>query len=584
MPSRAVALTLATVAWCSLALGLLVVALGPLSFTPIGLSISSPTRLFGLSTLLIVLAAVARGPRTLFDDLGQAPSPYGATVVFAALLLAGLLVARGSVSVGGADSAGYLAQATRWHAGAPRTPLPLEIDGLSETAWRQSGLGFRPDPSGTAIVPSYPPGLPWLQVGALWVGGESAAVRGLPLLASLSALLGAFILARPLAGPSGAAFVVLSLASSPPFLFQALQPMSDVPALAAWLIALALAMRNGRRSIVGAALAAFVAILIRPNLAPLVVPVCWQAAMTNGSRTTRLRRPAIVSVAAIVAIVIVATVQGVLYGSPLQSGYGRAEELFSLSHVATNLRLYSGWLVESIGAPALAALVGGAAWLVADGARRRELRPVILMAAMTVVLYLVYVPFDSWTYLRFVLIALALMPIGLARLMQAWPPSGPWRFPIFAVLVLLVVVPNLQRARQLGVFDVRAREYRYLAAGRFVRDHLPPRAVIVAAQHGTSAPYYSGRPVLRADLLDAAALATITTWAARERRPLAFVLDTAEVDALRARLGGDGLMALDWPPRAEIGRPIATRIWLDIDRDAYAGGAAIPTTRLATVP
>jgi hypothetical protein len=150
--------------------------------------------------------------------------------------------------------------------------------------------------------------------------------------------------------------------------------------------------------------------------------------------------------------------------------------------------------------------------------------------------------------------------------------------------VLFVAIPNLQRARQLGVFDVRAREYRYEAAGRFLHDRLPASVVIVAAQHATSASHYSGRPVLRADLLDPAAYAAISAWAAREQRPLAFVLDTAELEVLRTRLGGDGLAALDWPPRAEIGRPVTTRIWLDTDRATYRAGGTIPTARLVTAP
>jgi hypothetical protein len=60
------------------------------------------------------------------------------------------------------------------------------------------------------------------------------------------------------------------------------------------------------------------------------------------------------------------------------------------------------------------------------------------------------------------------------------------------------------------------------------------------------------------------------------------VLDSAEVAALRERLGG--LAALDWPPRAEIGRPVTTRIWLAGDRDAYRSGASIATTRIVGVP
>jgi hypothetical protein len=467
-----------------------------------------------------------------------------------------------------------------------RTPVPLEIPGLSEATWRQSGLGFRPAPSGDAIVPSYPPGLPWLQAAALRMGGEAAAVRWLPIVAAMLALVAVFFIARGHGGVIGAAVVVIAAASLPPFLFQALQPMSDVPALAAWLLALALAMRPGWWCIGGCGLATFVAILVRPNLAPLVVPVCWQAWIAAPSRTSQRQRTVIVALSAVAAIGLIALVQTTLYGSPFQSGYGRASELFSVTHIAPNAVLYPRWLLESVSRPGLAMLATGAAWLATHGIRRRNLQPALAMATMTIALYLVYVPFDSWTYLRFLLIALVLLLVGAACLLERGSHGlpVPWRFPVFCVLALFVAIPNLQRARQLGVFDVRAREYRYEAAGRFLHDRLPASVVIVAAQHATSASHYSGRPVLRADLLDPAAFATISAWAAREQRPLAFVLDTAELEVLRARLGGDGLAALDWPPRAEIGRPVTTRIWLDTDRETYRAGGTIPTARLVTVP
>ena len=150
------------------------------------------------------------------------------------------------MNVGGADSAGYLAQAARWRDGQLHVPLPLAIPGIADP-WVQSGLGLRPVAAGDATVPTYPPGLPWLEAVALRLGGEFAAVRGLPWLAAMVGLVAAWLIAVPRTGYPGAALVVTSLATLPPFLYQALQPMSDVPALAAWLLALALASRTSPR-------------------------------------------------------------------------------------------------------------------------------------------------------------------------------------------------------------------------------------------------------------------------------------------------------------------------------------------------
>ena len=40
------------------------------------------------------------------------------------------------------------------------------------------------------------------------------------------------------------------------------------------------------------------------------------------------------------------------------------------------------------------------------------------MLVAVVALYVVYIPFDSWTYLRFVLVPLALAPLGAAYVLR----------------------------------------------------------------------------------------------------------------------------------------------------------------------
>ena len=357
--------------------------------------------------------------------------------------------------------------------------------------------------------------------------------------------MAAWLIAVPRTGYPGAALVVTSLATLPPFLYQALQPMSDVPALAAWLLALALASRpfpacaGGRRPARRSARS-----LIRPNLAPLVLVVAWQAWQTAPpvpakARRLTIVRPLVVFAAALAGVAAVAAVQASLYGSPLHSGYGRASELFALRYVPENVRLYAAWLQEGVAWPARVVLVAGATCLAWCAVRQAAWRPPAAMLVAVIVLYLVYIPFDSWTYLRFVLVPLALAPLGAAYVLRALQESRltRWTFPVTMVVLLAVALPNLRLARELTVFNVRAREYRYVAAGRFVADQLPATAVIVAVQHSASAPYYSGRPVIRPDLLAPEAFGTLVAWADRERRPLVFVLDESEPATLRHRFG-----------------------------------------------
>jgi hypothetical protein len=587
------AVPLAVAAWCAFAIASVVIAVGPLSVPIIGLSISSATRLLGAAAVLAAMAFWCRGNvLTLLDDLAASPAPYVATLALVIVGLTALLATSAAVNVGGSDSAGYLAQAARWRDGQLRVPLPLAIPGIADP-WVQSGLGLRPAPAGDATVPTYPPGLPWLEAAALRLGGESAAVRVVPWLAALAGLLALWLIALPLTGYPGAALVVTMLVALPSFLYQALQPMSDVPALAAWLLALALAFRTSTSSLIGAAVATFAAVVIRPNLAPLVLVVAWQAwqapppvSPSIPARPRTRLRPAIVTAAAMAGVAAVASVQWALYGSPLQSGYGRASDLFALRYVPENVRLYSAWLREGVAWPARAALLAGVACLPWCAVREPAWRPPAAMMVGVILLYLVYIPFDSWSYLRFVLISLALAPLGAAYLLRALQESRytRWTPPVTMMVLLAVALPNLQLARELSVFTVRAREYRYQAAGRFVADQLPPTAVIVAVQHSASAPYYSGRPVIRPDLLAPDAVDALLTWADRERRPLVFVLDESEAATLRRRFGDTTVAALDWPPRAEIGRPIATRIWLASDRQIHRAGGRIRTTRITDVP
>ena len=79
--------------------------------------------------------------------------------------------------------------------------------------------------------------------------------------------------AARIAGPAAGALAAILLAASPPFLYQIVQPMSDVPASAMWAVALvAVADRRFTSSSRGAILggsATGAALLIRPNLVPV---------------------------------------------------------------------------------------------------------------------------------------------------------------------------------------------------------------------------------------------------------------------------------------------------------------------------
>ena len=109
-----------------------------------------------------------------------------------------------------------------------------------------------------------------------------------PLLGALAVWM-TFLLGRRLSdGVTGVVAAVLG--GQPDFLYQLVQPMSDV-AVVAWVTAaIVLAARPTVPSAALAGLSAGLAILTRPNLAPFVVPIVgFIAAATETGRGDRLR-------------------------------------------------------------------------------------------------------------------------------------------------------------------------------------------------------------------------------------------------------------------------------------------------------
>ena len=97
-----------------------------------------------------------------------------------------------------------------------------------------------------------------------------------------------------------------------------------------------------------------------------------------------------------------------LYGSPVRTGYGQSGNLFSLSVIPTNAARYLGWLVETHTPFPLLAF---AAPFVVAREKRKDAWLAIGLIVATCFIYFIYTPFDDWSYLRFLLPAIALMVV-----------------------------------------------------------------------------------------------------------------------------------------------------------------------------
>jgi hypothetical protein len=454
----------------------------------------------------------------------------------------------GTHAAGGADSYGYVSQATLLAEGRLTERLPPdEAFGWPNVPATLTPLGFTQGRSPEILAPIYPPGFPLLLAPFALVS-PGAVFLLVPLCAAAVVFL-AWRIGRELGEPVAGGLAALLVALSPTFLYQAVQPMSDVPVTACWLGALWLARGPRLSGAIGAGVAASLAIQVRPNLAPLALLVV-AAAGTAAAPASGRRRGLACAAATVPGVVLLGAIQFVRYGSPLASGYGPFGDLFALANVAPNLARYPRWLVETH-TPFVWFWLLAPLWIVRTAAAVKPFAWLCYAFCLAVTAaYLPYVYFQpqEWFYTRFLLPALPLMlllgcAVAIDLLRRLLPRAAV--VPVAACLAAALAVWCGLRVHALGVFELRASEQKYPAAGAFVRERLPASAIVLAMQHSGSLRYYSGRRTLRWDLLDPHALdAAVAAVRASGHEPFA-VLDRVEVAEFRSRFAGAGQGAVD---------------------------------------
>lgn len=254
----------------------------------------------------------------------------------------------GTFAAGGADSYGYVSQAELWTRGTLIARHPFGE--LTPTFGPRpfAPLGYRPGREPDTLVPTYPPGLPLTMALASLVLGPPAVYWVVPIRGALAVLL-TYRLGTHLDGQACGVGAAALVATSPVFLYQLVQPMSDVPAMAWWLAAIVLATRPTAARALAAGLAASMAILTRPNLVPLAAISAAIATVIPHRVTPAARARALGWFAAGVlpGCATVAWLNATLYGSMLRSGYGTLSDLYALENVWPNSTRYLRWLVTT---------------------------------------------------------------------------------------------------------------------------------------------------------------------------------------------------------------------------------------------
>lgn len=496
--------------------------------------------------------------------------------VAVALLLASVVAAGlrwGTFVAGGSDSYCYLYQAERWASGRLQVPEPLAL----VAPWPDAPLTFAPAghrPSPTvpgAIVPICPAGLSMAMAPLVAIGGAGAAFLVVPLFGAL--LAWATFVAGSRFGPRIGLASALATASSPIVLYQLVQPMSDVPAAALWMLAVAAVTGTRLHAPALGGLAAGAAILMRPNLFPLAIPlalfVLWRP-----ERAWRDRLRGAATFAACVApwCLAIAAIQRAFYGSALGSGYGSLEALFAIDHIGPNAVRYASWLSQ---AQTPAWVLAAAAPLLLPGALTRLFLGLFLV---NLACYLPYVVFDDWSYVRFLLPTIPLLVIlVIASVEAACRRVAPVVVrPAVTIAAIVLALLGVREARERQVFRLHALEARYERAGTFVDRRLPANAVVITSWESGSVRFYSGRKTLVWDVLDPAWLdRAIDDLRMRGFEPF-LLFERWEEPLFRERFGaGSSVGRLDWPPAAEVASQV--RVYRPADRDRYLRGIQGPT-------
>jgi hypothetical protein len=454
----------------------------------------------------------------------------------AAVWAAGAGVVFGTAIAGGADSSGYLNQARLLASGRltddfrlrGRLPLP-------DPASKIAPLGFRPTPDRQRLAPTYPPGYPLL-MAPLFHLHERIVFLVVPLSGALAVWL-TFAIARRLEEAGAGAAAALLLSVSPTFLYQIVQPMSDVPAVALWLLALYLSIVPGGTAAAAAGGAAALAILVRPNLAPLAA-IVWTLCAVSAPAAP-LRRAATAIAATVPGIVALGAAQTVRYGAPLASGYGPFRDLFAWSNVLPNLDRYPRWMFETH-TPAIALFLLAPLWAVRAPRERRTAWLLLWLFAVAVLAaYLPYVYFQSWewAYTRFLLPALPLMwlltIVPFARLLRHRRPAAAALVaaPVIVALVAFSIAVSVRRY----AFELREGERKYVLAADYVNRMLPPNALLISMQHSGSLWFYTKRPVLRWDQIDRHQLDETVVWCTSHGYAPFLVADLEELERIAER-------------------------------------------------
>lgn len=471
-------------------------------------------------------------------------------------------------AAGGADAFGYVSQAQLWAEGRliaadPLAPLANDIGAAVVP------LGYAMGANRDTLVPTYPAGLPLLMAAAQRLAGREAVYVVVPLLGGLTVWM-TYLIGLRVADARTGLVAALLVAFSPLFVFHTFEPMSDVPAMAWWTTAWAMALTSGAWSAFGAGVCVAAAVLTRPNLAPLAVVLLPVIASSAPQRN----RVLLFVAAAAIGCLTVGAFNAALYGSPFVSGYGPLDQFFSRDHLRPNLTHYTQWMLDLHSPVLLLAVFAPLA---------KPTRAVFWMSIFCVAVvlsYAFYLVFDGWPFARFLLPGLPLLfilvSITLLRVITIMPTA--WRGVALLTICTVLVPWDVNVGARLGVYAIKRAEQRYRTIGLRLGSALPPHSVALSMIESGSLRWHGKLLTVRWDLIPDDRLdATVALLESKGYRPY-ILLEDWEAPLFRQHFAqANALGRLDWPPALEYQGAGRVRVYCVADRRRFLSGEPIVT-------
>jgi hypothetical protein len=179
------------------------------------------------------------------------------------------------------------------------------------------------------------------------------------------------------------------------------------------------------------------------------------------------------------------------------SGYGSVDALYSSERIPLNLRRYVGWLIDTQ-TPLVFLWVAGPFVVRAYDIGRRFVL-LLLYPLAVVAMYLAYLNFTEWGYLRFLLPAYPVVLASLAATLVIFARNARHRrlaVAAVATITLLLLFDEGRFARNAGAFRIAEGEQRFARAVDFTRT-LAPNAIVFSEAYSGTLRLYSQREVLR---------------------------------------------------------------------------------------